>query len=211
MEKEDWKGFAKCLTPDSRDMFAAGIMVGAAFMTAFAGDEGKEAAKEVEAVMKKHGIDEKTMEGPPLGDPSADPKEAMKKAVAPIKDREAFIGDMMTAMSKMKGAKTKGGPMPKEATLKDVKIDGDTATATIVAKADGKDVNEPIKFKKIDGAWKMEMDMDRKAGGGPGAGGPDLDGPKFSDAPKLDDLTKPKDEPKAEEKPKDEPPKSDEK
>jgi hypothetical protein len=205
--KEDWKGFAQCLTPDSRDTMAGAMVMAGSMMQAFAGlggDEGKKEAKDVEAVLKKHGIDEKSLEGPPLGDAKTDPNEAMKKLSSSIKDRDAFIGEIMTVMSKSGKMKDKG-PMTKDATLKDVKVDGDTASGTIATKADGKDVNEPIKFRKISGAWKMEIDMDRK-GGGPPPGG--IGDPAGADPLKIDDLPK-TDQPKAEEPPKtDEPPKT---
>jgi hypothetical protein len=198
-EKEDWKSFSQCLTPESRDATAAAVMLAGVMIQGFSslGDEkDKAAGKEIESVLKKHGVDPKTMEEPPAAAASKDPKEEMKKVIAPIKDRDAFIGDMISAMNKVSKSKGKGGPMPKDATLKDVKIDGDTATGTITAK--DSDKSEEVKFKKIGGSWKMDLDMEKNRQGGADDvkfDGPKFDASKFDEPPKdglkVDDVIKP--------------------
>jgi hypothetical protein len=179
--KEDWKAFAQCLTPDTRDEMAGGMAIFGPLM----GLSDPETGKQIEGVLKKHGIDEKAMDGPPLGDAKGSPEEAMKKLASSIKDRDAFIGEMMTIMKKSGKMKDKG-PMDKTATLKDVKIEGDKATGTLVTKVDGKDVPDPnpVKFRKIEGAWKMDVDMNG-GGGGPPGGGPPVGGGADPEVPKL--------------------------
>ena len=54
--------------------------------------------------------------------------------------------------------------------LKDLKIDGDKATATLVRKKGGKDAQEPIEFRKVGGGWKLELP--ERPMGGPALKGP---------------------------------------
>ena len=82
--------------------------------------------------------------------------EIMKKLAAPIKDKPAFIADMLDALEEMGSEESKGMSLG-DATLKDVKIDGDTAKGTIVKKGDKE---EPIHFQKIDGGWLVELPME---------------------------------------------------
>lgn len=132
-ETEDWKGMAMVLTPESQDGMCAVMMIGAAF----AGMTDEAAGKEVEAIMAKHGITEDSM-SPEAKSP-------------PIKDKPAFIADMMSFMSKHADDSEDGSDMgmPK-GELTDLKIDGDSATAKVD--------DEPISFKKINGSWLIHMD-----------------------------------------------------
>lgn len=161
--KEDWKGFCQCLTPESRDVMAGEMAMMGVMMQGFAGlggEAGKKSAEKIGEVLKKHGLDEKSMEAVKVEpEESKDPKKAMDKMLTPVKDRDAFIGDMFTALKSMDEGKGKEQkPLPEDAQLKDVKIDGDTATGTITAKKDGEDKSLPVKFKKIEGKWKLDFD-----------------------------------------------------
>ena len=42
--------------------------------------------------------------------------------------------------------------------VSDIKVDGDTATAKIVATVDGEKTEDDGTFKKIDGDWKLDLD-----------------------------------------------------
>src|SRR5262249_52567761 len=113
-----------------------------------------------------HGLTEEVLKKQPkldLKDPEA-AKKGMKQMLEPIKDKNAFVADMMTAMKKLGGDKKDSGPMGKDAELKDVKIEGDTATGTVVTKHDGKEKSEAIKFRKVGGGWKIELPADMLKG-----------------------------------------------
>jgi hypothetical protein len=46
---------------------------------------------------------------------------------------------------------------PPPATLKDVKIDGDRATAKLVCESEGKEQTESATFEKVGNAWKVDL------------------------------------------------------
>lgn len=167
--KEDWKGFCQVLTPESRDAFAGGMAFAGMMMQGFAsagGADGEKDAKNIQAVLDKHGLTEEVMKKNMEGDQPASQDEAMKKLLEPVKDRDAFVADIMAALDNLKGNK-KQTPMDKDATLKDLKVEEDSATATIEFEKEGKKVSEPVSFKKIDGGWRLHMDMDKKGKGQP--------------------------------------------
>jgi hypothetical protein len=162
-DKEDWKGFCDCLTDDSRDTFAGGMAFAGVMMKAFGELGGKEAGaklKPIDDVLTKHGLTEENLKkmekGPPLG-AEKDMAKAMKELVAPVKDRSAFVADMVAALKQV-GEKGKDQPpFPKDAVLKDVKIDGDSAKAMVVSQQGGAERSEPIEFRKVGAGWKIEL------------------------------------------------------
>src|SRR5436305_13346758 len=85
--------------------------------------------KPLEDVMAKHGLTEaalaKVKGENPIGKGPEAMKQAFKKLVAPVKDRSAFVADMIAALKKMDPKQAKQGPLAADAELKDVKIDGD--------------------------------------------------------------------------------------
>jgi hypothetical protein len=70
---------------------------------------------------------------------------------------------MMAAMKELKSFGD-NNPFDKSAKLKDViKVDGDSAKATIEFERDGKPASEPVAFKKIGGKWLMDISEAMKA------------------------------------------------
>jgi hypothetical protein len=96
--------------------------------------------KPLEEAMARHGLTEEALakmkDVKPAGKGPEATKQAFKQLLAPVKDRPAFVADMIAAMKKMDPKQAKEGPLPADAELKDVKIDGDTAKGMIVNKAD---------------------------------------------------------------------------
>lgn len=156
-EKEDWPALCQCLTEDSVDVMAAGLVMAGSMMEAFAamgGEDGAAAAKQVKEVLKKHGVESDALKK--MGEQNADmePAEAMKKVVEPIQDRPAFIGDMFAAMKAMKGDQAAAPPqLQPAAKLVDMKIEGDAATGSIEVEGEKK----PIAFKKVNGGWLVDI------------------------------------------------------
>ena len=153
--KKDWKALCGCITPESRDKMAGGIAFAGAMLQQFAalgGEEGKKKAAKIKSVLEKHGLTEtlKAMNSSPVG-----PEEMTKKLLKLIKDRDAFLADMLTAMDD--GNTSSNMPFAGKATLKDVKIDGDSATGTVVFKKDDGEKSDTMAFKKVEGSWKMDM------------------------------------------------------
>ena len=173
LDKKDIKAFAGCLTEDSRDQFAGGMMFVSLMMKGFTEqfgkDEDKAKLKELNEILSKHGITEEFIKSLPK--PEITPKDkkpdreeltkAMRKLLTPVKDRSAFIADMIGFLDRT--SKKSGGGFNEQIganpMLKDVKIEGDTAKGVIVATRDGKEVRTPVEFKREGGGWKIDLPM----------------------------------------------------
>lgn len=143
---KDMKTFASCLTPESQTMFATQFVLMGGMLTAMK-EEGK---ADFEAILKKHGL-----EKPPAEGSSENVEGTMKKAIEGVKDRPQLVSDLAGWMQKYGG---EGSDMKADGTLKDVKIEGDKATGTVVTKkSDGSDKTEPVEFHRIDGKWYLHL------------------------------------------------------
>ena len=155
-QKDDFKTFFTCLTPDSQKVMAGQMVLGGMAMKSFAEmdktGKAKEAFKPLDELFKKHGLTEEALK---KFKPTTDPKEAAKNIRAMgdlIKDRPAFCTEFMGFLQK--GGKR--GPAPlSDATLTDVKIEGDKASGTLLTKKGGKETKEPVEFAKIKGGWRL--------------------------------------------------------
>jgi hypothetical protein len=172
-KKKDIKGFMNCVTEESQDILAGGTAFAAvmlkSFATAFAkGDEAKkllERMKDLDATLARHGLTEEAlarMKGELSIDVAKNPeaiKKAIKILVRPVKDKVAFFGDVLAALDKL-GTKPGEGPLPADAELKDVKVEGDFASGVVVSRKDDKERREPLHFKKVGGGWKIDLPLD---------------------------------------------------
>jgi hypothetical protein len=168
-EKDDWKTTCECMTDDTRDQLAAGLVMIAGFAEGFAKTEEEKAKlKPLLDVLAKHlpapvQNPEKPKPSNKLDKTGAeDFEKSMMKGVEGIKDRNAFIADMMTALKHVPDggmaniSKSQLFPF-RDVKLEELKIQGDTATGFVVAKRDGKEVRQPIGFKKVGDGWKIEL------------------------------------------------------
>ncbi len=171
---KDLKGMAALMTPELVDktfekVFGM-VLLSVGFMEALGGEEGKKAAKAVFASIEKHGITKDDIEKV-----TKDKKpDALKELTAKVKDKPGLMGELMDTLQKAGKQDEKAKKRDAEereatlaSTLKDVKVQGDTATATLVhKKLDRKtkkreEKEDPIKFKKVDGNWRIdEFPMD---------------------------------------------------
>ena len=157
-KKKDFKTFAGLLTTESQGKLAsqlAGLGAMLKMMAAF-DKEGKMKDKlpELEKIMDKHGLTKDVMGKLKQ---TKDPKEieANNKTIAAvIKDKPAFVADVMKWLDAANPGKSKGGPLD-DAELKDVKVNGDKATGTVVTKVSGKE--EPMEFAKVGGGWRIVL------------------------------------------------------
>jgi hypothetical protein len=176
-EKGKWKDFAQTLTRQGLENVTAMTAMGGVMIKGFAGaagakltDEQKEALKELDKALTKHGLTEKFLKKmkPEEGSPPPKPEETKKRAkelIKPIKDRAAFLGDVFTAIKKL----GTGGNLLQGAELKEVKIDKNTATGVVVNKRGTREQREPITFKKVGGSWKIEIPLELGPRGGKSA------------------------------------------
>lgn len=156
-DKKDYKRMVGHLTDESQDMMVGGLV----FVGSFAAGMGempggsadaKESSKKIADVLKKHGVGEDALKNKPKGD-NKDPEAAMKELAALVKDKPGFIADMLAALPQ----KGSDGFEMKFGTLKNLKVEGDTATGTVTQVSNGKDKEGPIKFVKKGGAWKIDL------------------------------------------------------
>jgi hypothetical protein len=168
-EKDDWKAACECMTDETRDQLAAGLVLIAGFAEGFAKTEAEKARfKPLLDVLAKHlpapaQKEEKPKPANKFDTAGAeDFEKAMMKSVEGIKDRNAFIADMMTVLKQvpdggMANVSKSQLLQYKNAKVEELKIHGDTATGFAVAKRDGQEARQPIGFKKVGEGWKIEL------------------------------------------------------
>lgn len=167
-ERNDWKAVCNSMTEESQEMMAGGIAFGGMMMQVFAGLGGEEdAAKtaKIKQTMAKHGLTDAFLAKINDDKSAKSPEERMKTMVEPINDHGQFIADMMAALAEV-GDKDEQGPFTKDATLTNVKIDGDAASGTIETSHGGNKQSEPIAFKKVGGRWLLDLTKSAKSPSG---------------------------------------------
>jgi hypothetical protein len=159
----DWKAVYHTVTPESGNALVAGLIVQGYQVQAFAAKDktGKlaELAKPFEKAFARHSLSQEVIEKAlkAIGKPKTteEGQTALLKVAGLVKDRGAFLGDVMPLLTKGK----KDLATAAKATLEDVKITGDKATGTVVTSVGGKDKREPLAFKKVGGGWRVEMPL----------------------------------------------------
>jgi len=188
IDKKDMGAFYDCLTEESQNTLAGtAVLVGSMMkmmsgMAAMGGPEAQAEAEketaEVTAIMEKHGVTEESLKDANPNPAMMGDAEAIGKLAGVVKDKRAFVHDVFTALDKMK----KGGPdLSQQFTgeLKDLKIDGDRATAKLTT-ARGE---EELDFRKTAAGWRLHIDMEKM---GRGAGGPPPAGDSTNEGVEVD-------------------------
>jgi hypothetical protein len=157
-KSEDWQAAARCLTLESQEMMADGLIFAASFATL----GNKEKEKELDDLLKRHKID---INAEPKESADKDPT-AMPSFVADVENKPALIEDLFAWLEK--NSSGKGGPNFEVKKLGEVKIDGDQAAS--MAETDGGD--KPVEFRRVDGGWLVHL----PSGPGPSVSG---DGPEL--------------------------------
>jgi len=164
IEQHDYRTFAICLSPKARDDLAAALVVMGRFVglssspSAADPEKVKQRATQVAAVCKKHGVEDAA----PKFDFSAlrlafdaeAQKKEWAKRLAPVKDRIAFIADFLEALSQ---TSDDGDVLGADATVRDLTMNGDTASATFEQTRRGAKQSSRITLRKIDGEWKIDQ------------------------------------------------------
>jgi hypothetical protein len=166
-EREDWRSFCGCLTPPSRDALASSMIHNVSHIAtarSFASASGIGAGQAVDAkiqpildVLQRHRLDDETVkrmasELPWM--PTTSDVAKMDQALAPIRDRNGFIADMIAALRQVDN---RPGPTPfaAQSELTEVKIDGDRATGMVVSTDSGLGGKQSIAFQRSGGGWKI--------------------------------------------------------
>jgi len=177
VKNKDYKGFCQCLTPDSQNLMGGMFSMMPSMMKQFAALGGDEGLKEFETKFAKinqiiaaSGINTDDFPGmaemQKLQQDEAKLREVFAKALAPVKDRAAYVAELMVAYEALQDGQD-GGPQFSAAVdgeLKDIQIDGDTATATLVLENEGEPQEQPLNFKKVDGSWLIDLPMSGPGG-----------------------------------------------
>jgi hypothetical protein len=114
-------------------------------------DERKEMASKIDAVFAKHGVSADALKSAnPLQPPAATDIRALASAIS---DKSQFLADMRSALQSGETGKKGIEEEIAESKLEEVTITGDTASGTVVSG----DKRHPMKFKQLNGAWKIDF------------------------------------------------------
>ena len=120
-------------------------------------DNTKAKLAKLDEVLTNHGLTEEKMKSLESVAPSQNPADAMKVLAANVKDKPGCVADMTADIDAMNDGEEKKMGMELEGELRDLKVDGDSVTATIVHTVNGEEKPQPIQFKKIDGGWLIDI------------------------------------------------------
>ena len=168
IDKKDMGAFYDCLTEESQNTLAGtAVLVGSMMksgMVAMGGPEAQAETAEVAAIMEKHGVTEESLKDANPNPAMMGDSQAIGALANVVKDKRGFVHDVFTVLDKMK----QGGPdLSQQFTgeLKDLKIDGDKATAKLITQRG----EEELDFRKSAAGWKLHIDMEKMGRGSPAA------------------------------------------
>ena len=146
-ERKDLPTLCHAFTPQAQVDMAAGMIS----MAASANMNPMIDAEDLAPVLEKHGIAQSDL--PTLGAQMQD--QALTLAQG-LDDPASFAGDMLAALPPQLGSAAMAAGMGAagNATLTDLQIDGDTASAKVTSAGQASD-EERIPFVRIDGKWYM--------------------------------------------------------
>jgi len=147
-EKDDWKAMTELLTPETQEAMAGGMIIAGSFVGAFDEEKGKE----FQQLLDKHGLDIDPEKGPE-GMEDASMEEALKAVVGPIKDKPAFLADVIGWLGENSDESDFGDVA--SGTLSGVTITDDTASGTVTVD----DEPHPIEFRRSNGGWLIHLPM----------------------------------------------------
>jgi hypothetical protein len=166
IQHKQYRLFVDSLTNDSQTLFAAAMVMVSGMIAAFAKmdqhpkPKQKAAIQRLTAVLNKHGLTEQYLNSqasnkPPASKNRADIVAALGRILTPVKDKKAFLSDLLGALDSMPGdngfsKEIVGGK------LANLKVAGSHATAQILSSKPGKKP-EPIAFRKVGPGWKIEL------------------------------------------------------
>jgi hypothetical protein len=165
--KEDFKAFASHMTKDSQSAMAGWFMLELTNDLRVNKNEDRR-VEAIESLLKRYSLTEEAIDKRGARASEApNNKEVAKEFIAlgeMTKDRTVFLDDALKTFKKL--APLEQNPLEglSTGTLKDVKIDGDTAIGKATATIKGAEKTETVRFRKEDGAWKIDLipDLEEK-------------------------------------------------
>jgi hypothetical protein len=146
------------IVPEERPAWAFILHIGAAMMVGMAemmGTKKPGMKEEFDKLIKTHKVSEKpTDDQAKLGEVMQDFKKLVAFTADIYKEVELkpFLNDLQAFLDKFSGDESKKGVAK---ALKDLKVEGDTATGTVVM---DKGEEKPAKFVKKDGRWYISIE-----------------------------------------------------
>jgi hypothetical protein len=155
-ETKDYKTAFAQITPQTQDGMIGSMALHIGAMTAF----DPKNAPEAQRILDKYEVQKLPDNSVPDREMIAD--EALKQVVARVKDKPGCIAEFRVFMDKNRPSKERVSIIEdlSNATLADLKIEGDSATATVITKRNGQDITDSIKFKKMSGVWLIDGSAD---------------------------------------------------
>ena len=147
----DYRTFFSVLTSESQDKMLVGMLVGAVITLAPIGTKANpNKKKELDAILKKHGLDENIGKGAVSNPASA--MQAISAKLAKVTDRPGLFADLLGYLEKNK----LGEKRYKVVSLQGLKVTGDSGAGTAIMQGR---TPRPIKFRKVDRLWYVHVEQ----------------------------------------------------
>jgi hypothetical protein len=171
LKKNDMRGFFQCLTNDSRDLYAAELIIGEFSKRQEIEKDGspddKAGIKTIEKVFTQHGLTgeflAKVQENAlAITHPQAPLEEKLKAAhaiLAPVSDPSGFLADLFKAIQKGKDGENPFSGLI-DAKLSNVKTIGKSAVGEI--SLPGQRQPSPMNFSKQGEGWRIDLFAEQK-------------------------------------------------
>ncbi len=141
LARNDHVAFLACLTRDCQEAICVFMLMGVSFSMR----DHPEHRQEYEALLTRHGVAPAS---------AADPFAATKDLPSFLHDLVAFAVDRLGRNPMDDSSRQEIGA------LRDVKVEGDSATGTVVTRReDGTSREEPVEFRRVGGAWAIRFEM----------------------------------------------------
>jgi hypothetical protein len=159
--------FCNCLTDESLETVAGamvamgGLMKQTSALALLGGSQAAEKVRQqlapINSVFESHGVAAADLDNAAKNAKSPTNAQALRQAADPIADKRTFIAEMLRALS-ASGRDVRFVEQINAAfagELKDVKVEGDGATATLVGPRD----RQPLEFHKSAAGWKIHLNI----------------------------------------------------
>jgi hypothetical protein len=154
MKNKDYKSAFAQTTPESQDVMIGSFAMFVPMAAAADPQNGPKSAAEIKKILDQHGV--KSIDSSQLK-PTQDPRSLFKQATIEVKDKPACLADIINWISTQDKNPSLGFDKFGTATLADVKTEGETASGTMKSSTGPASQSEPMKFKRIDGVWLIDL------------------------------------------------------